>query len=120
MYRVVVGGIGLFLAGLLAGEEFVVRYGIRGPLAALEDRAHIHLRQGVIRTLRVLVPATALPALVIGVGVAVMDRGTFAVAGAALLLGWLLVTVFGTVPINSHALEWDPDAPPANWKALVD
>jgi uncharacterized membrane protein len=120
MYRVVVEGIALFLAGLLAGEEFVVRYGIRGPLAALDDQAHIRFRQGIIRTLRVLVPATALPALVLGVGVAVMDRGPFAVAGAALLLGWLLVTAFGTVPINSGALEWDPDAPPAGWKALID
>lgn len=120
MYRVVVEGVGLFLAGLLAGEEFVVRYGIRGPLAALDDRAHLRLRQAIIRTLRVLVPATALPALVLGVGVAVMDRGAFAVAGAALLLGWLLVTVFGTVPINSGAMEWNPDAPPANWKALID
>jgi uncharacterized membrane protein len=119
VYRVV-EWIGLFLSGVLAGEEFVVRYGVRGPLAALDDPAHIRLRQGLIRSLRVLVPATALPALVVGLLVALVDRGAFAVAGAGLLLGWLLVTVFGTVPINAGALDWNPDAPPANWKALVD
>jgi uncharacterized membrane protein len=36
------------------------------------------------------------------------------------LLVWILVTLFGTVPINEAALDWRPDAPPANWRALVD
>ena len=119
MYRVI-EWVGLFLAGILAGEEFVVRYGVRGPLAALDDQAHIRLRQGLIGTLRVLVPATALPALVVGVVVALVDRGAFAFAGVGLLLGWLLVTVFGTVPINAGAMGWDPTAPPPNWRSLVD
>ena len=30
-----VGMVSVFFAGLLAGEEFVIRYGVRGPLAAL-------------------------------------------------------------------------------------
>jgi hypothetical protein len=30
------------------------------------------------------------------------------------------VRVVGTVPINSATLAWDVDAPPKNWKALVD
>ena len=37
----VVGMISVFFAGLLAGEEFVIRYGVRGPLASLEDGPHI-------------------------------------------------------------------------------
>lgn len=113
----------LFLAGLLAGEEFVVRYGVRGPLAALDDRAHIEFRQGLIRTLRVLVPAIFGPALAAGVAAAIAAG---AGPGAALrwaavlaLLGWALVTLFGTVPINSGALDWRPAAPPADWKALI-
>ena len=36
MHHGVIEFAALFLAGLLAGEEFVVRYGVRGPLAALE------------------------------------------------------------------------------------
>ena len=120
MFRVVVEFINLFLAGLLAGTEFVVRYGVRGPLAALNDRAHIELRLGLIRTLRVLVPALALPALLTGVVAAILAPAALRWAGVAALLLWLLVTIFGTVPINAAAIDWQPDAPPSNWKALVD
>jgi uncharacterized membrane protein len=124
VYRIVVEFVSLFLAGMLAGEEFVVRYGVRGPLAALDDRAHIQLRLGLIRTLRVLVPAIAVPAFVSGIAVAILDGtragAVFRWAGVLALLIWFLVTVFGTVPINEAAFEWHPDAPPSGWKALVD
>jgi uncharacterized membrane protein len=124
MYRALIEFVSLFLAGILAGEEFVVRYGVRGPLAALADRSHLEFRQGLIRTLRVLVPAIALPALIGAFAIAVIDGAAagaaFRWAGAAALLGWLGVTVFGTVPINTAAIEWRPDAPPADWKARVD
>jgi uncharacterized membrane protein len=124
MYRVVIEFIGLFLTGILAGEELVVRYGVRVPLAALDDRSHIQFRQGLIRTLRVLVPAIFLPAFAAGIAVAIL-AGTsagfaFRWAGVLALLSWFLVTLFGTVPINEGALDWRPDAPPGNWKALVD
>jgi uncharacterized membrane protein len=124
MIRLIVTSVGLFLAGLLAGEEVVVRYGVRGPLAALDDRAHILFRQGLIRTLRVLVPATAMPALVVGTALAILDGTTpgfaFRWAGVAALVVWLATTLFGTVPINEAALDWQPDAPPENWRALVE
>ena len=128
MYRVIIEYISLFLTGILAGEEFVVRYGVRGPLAALEDRSHIQLRQGLIRTLRVLVPAVFLPAFGSTIAVAVVDgtgagTGTgfaFRWAGVLALAVWFLVTVFGTVPINERAYEWQLDAPPSDWKAVVE
>jgi uncharacterized membrane protein len=124
MYRVVIECAGLFLAGILAGEEFVVRYGVRGPLAALDDHSHILLRQGLIRTLRILVPAIFMPAFASGIAVAILEgSGTgaaFRWAGVLTLLIWFLVTLFGTVPINEGAIEWQPDAPPRDWKALVD
>ena len=41
-------------------------------------------------------------------------------AGVLALLIWFLVTLFGTVPINTAALEWQPDEPPRDWRALVD
>jgi uncharacterized membrane protein len=123
MHHGVIEFAALFLTGLLAGEEFVVRYGVRGPLAALDDRAHIEFRQGLIRTLRVLVPAIFGPALAAGVAAAIA-AGTgpgVALRWAAVLalLGWALVTLFGTVPINSGALDWRSAAPPADWKALI-
>lgn len=124
MYRVVIEFAGLFLAGILAGEEFVVRYGVRGPLAALDDQSHIQFRQALIRTLRVLVPAIFMSAFVSGVAAAILD-GTgagfaFRWAGVLALVIWILVTLFGTVPINEAALGWRSDAPPSEWKALVD
>jgi len=124
MYHLVIESINLFLAGILAGEEFVVRYGVRAPLAAMDDTSHIQFRQGLIRTLRVLVPAIFLPAFVSGIAVAITDAtGTgfvFRWAGVLAWLIWILVTLFGTVPINERAIEWRPDAPPGNWKAIVD
>jgi uncharacterized membrane protein len=124
MYRVVIECAGLFLTGILAGQEFVVRYGVRGPLAALDDQSHILLRQGLIRTLRVLVPAIFLPAFASGIAVAILDDSVtgfaFRLAGVLALLIWFMVTLFGTIPINEGAVEWQPDAPPRDWKALVD
>lgn len=111
-------------SGLILGVEFVIRYGVRGPLAALPDRPHIQLRQGLIRTLRVLVPAIFLPAFAAGIALAIADgtrsRVAFRWAGVLALLVWFLVTLFGIVPVNEAAIEWSPDAPPGNWRALVD
>src|ERR1700685_3189123 len=69
----VLGFINAFGAGLLAGEEFVIRYGVRGPLGRLDQEPHIRMRQGLIRTLRILVPAILLPTLVSAVAVTVVD-----------------------------------------------
>ncbi len=122
----VLGFISVFGAGLLAGEEFVIRYGVRGPLARLEQEPHIRMRQGLIRTLRILVPAILLPTLLSAVAVTIVDG---AGAGAGLvfrcvailaLLAWVAITLRGTVPINEAALDWDPAAPPGDWRALVD
>ncbi len=116
--------VNLFVAGLLAGEELVVRVGVRGPLAGLEDRPHIEMRQALILRLRVVVPTIFLATLATGVAVVILVGGQAgAVARYAALLAlvvWLVVTAFGTVPINAAALEWDPDAPPADWKLQID
>ena len=120
----VLGFISVFGAGILAGEEFVIRYGVRGPLSRLDQEPHIRMRQGLIRTLRVLVPAILAPTLLSAVAVTVLDGadGGLALRCAAILalLAWVAVTLRGTVPINEAALDWDPAAPPGNWRALVD
>jgi uncharacterized membrane protein len=120
----VLGFINVFGAGLLAGEEFVIRYGVRGPLGRLDQESHIRMRQGLIRTLRVLVPAILVPTLLSAVAVTVADGAggglAFRCAAILALLAWVAVTLRGTVPINEAALDWDPVAPPGNWRALVD
>ncbi len=122
----IVGVLSAFFAGILAGEEFIVRYGVRGPIAALDDRAHIQIRQGLIRTMRVLVPSIYVLALASASAVTVLD-GTgshsgfvFRVSGVASLLVWIAVTLGGTVPINAAALDWDADHPPVSWRAQVE
>ena len=116
--------LALFLAGLLAGEEFVVRFGVRDAIATLDDVAHLQVRQALIVRLRVLVPALFVPALLAGIVATVAD-GTapglgWRCAGVAALVAWLAVTAAGTVPINSAVFDWDPVAPPAGWRVLVD
>jgi uncharacterized membrane protein len=124
MLQFILAFINLFFVGLLAGEEFVIRLGVRDTLLVLDDPSHIKLRQALIRTLRILVPTIMLPAIISGVTLAIVDatrRGcVFSWAGAIALLVFLAVTMFGTVPINARALEWNPNVPPHNWQSLIN
>jgi uncharacterized membrane protein len=118
-----IGLASVFFAGLLAGEEFVVRFGIRGPLASLPDGPHILMRQALIRTLRVLVPILYLLALLTTLGTAFVDGASYLpvrAAGVAALVSWSALTAGGTVPINAAVIEWDAAAPPADWRSHVD
>jgi hypothetical protein len=115
---------GLFFSGLLAGEEVLVRFGVRQPLTALGDAAHIQMRQGLIRSLRILVPATYIPTVALAALASMVDgagsAASFRWVALAALGIWTLATLFGTVPINAAALEWAPEAPPRDWKMLID
>jgi uncharacterized membrane protein len=118
-----IGLINLFFVGLLAGEEFTIRYGVRSPVASLADQPHILLRQALIRRLRILVPAVFGLAFLSGVAVTVMfgfDYGFgFRCAGLLALLTFITITLSGTVPINQATLTWNPAAPPDNWGTLI-
>ena len=100
----------------------MIRFGVRGPVANLGQNSHILLRQALIRTLRILVPAIYFPALLLGAatllgsqGLALVLRGAAVVA----LLGWLAATLGGTAPINQAVLRWDAAAPPADWLDVI-
>lgn len=120
---VIVGFINLFFIGILAGEEFTIRYGVRGPLASLDVQSHIRLRQALILRLRVLVPIIFGLAILSGLAVIIINGFGpgfgFRGAGLLVLISFILVTLFGTVPINAAALTWQPAAPPGNWRAQV-
>ncbi|HVP61327.1 MAG TPA: DUF1772 domain-containing protein [Myxococcaceae bacterium] len=113
----------VFLAGLLAGEELVIRYGVCGPVAGLEEHAQIRLRQALIRRLRILVPIVLFAVVPSGVAVVILGgidrRETFAGIGVACLIAFLAITLGGTVPIDQATLTWDPAAPPRDWRQLV-
>ena len=67
--------INLFFAGILAGIEIVIHYGLRGPAEALDEQSQIQLRQALVLKLRILVPAFFLPMAVSGIAVTVLDGG---------------------------------------------
>jgi uncharacterized membrane protein len=113
--------VNLFFGGLLAGVEVVVRFGVRAPMAALPDLPHLQLRQGLIKTLRVLVPSIYVPTFLTGIAVAVTsDPGTATRwVGVAAMVVWTATTFAGTAPLNQALAEWDPEAPPADWRAVI-
>lgn len=123
MYQIIIEFVSIFLGGILAGEEFVVRYGVHVSLAKLDEPSQIRVRQALILKLRLLVPAIFLPTAISGVAVLIMSGSEpgfgFRWAGVLALLIFILTTLIGTVPINKGALAWNPDAPPRNWKLLV-
>lgn len=114
----------VFFAGILAGIEFVVHYGLHAPAEVLDEQSQLQLRQALVLRLRVLVPAFFLPTAVSGIAVTALDGGApgfwLRCAGVLAMLVWVLIRVVGTVPINSATLTWQPSAPPQNWKALVN
>jgi Domain of unknown function (DUF1772) len=116
--------LGLILAGILAGEELIVRYGVHPALGALEDeRMAVSARQALVRRLRIVVPAIMVPAVLLGLAVLI-----FGGSGPGLnlrwmatmaLVGFVALSFLGTVPINIRVNGWDPEAPPEDWKAVV-
>jgi hypothetical protein len=115
--------VGVFFAGMLAGIEVAIHYGVGRRVAGLDDRAQIQLRQALVLRLRVLVPVFFVPTALLGVAVAILDGATsgvwFRCAGLVALLVWAVTRVIRTVPINSATLTWDPGRPPSSWATMV-
>jgi len=116
--------LNLLSAGVLAGFEIAVHYGLGAPPESLREDAQIVLRQIMVLRLRILAPALFLPTLVFGMAIAVRERhdGGQLLRSVVLcgLFLWIVIRVARTVPVNSATLEWKPDAPPQNWRELVE
>ena len=108
--HIILDFINLFFAGMLAGIEFVIHYGLRGPSEALDDHAQLQLRKALVMRLRVLVPAFFAPTAVLGIALTVLNANTpgfeFRCAAVLAVCIWILIRVVGTVPINSATAEW--------------
>ena len=115
--------INLFFAGMLAGIEFVIHYGIQAGSEALDNLSQFKLRQALVLRLRVLVPAFFVPMAISGIAVAFLDSGApgfwLRAVGLLSMLIWILIRIVGTVPINSATLTWKADAPPKDWKEQI-
>ena len=114
----------VFFAGLLAGALFVIDYGVGPAVAAvLDDQSQIQMRQALILRLRVLVPAIFVLAILLGIAITVLDGidpgFAFRLAGLLVVLTSFLLTLLGTAPINSAVFDWQPSAPPKNWRTLI-
>ena len=116
MNHVTLAFVNLFFAGMLAGMEFVIHYGLSTSAETLDERSQLQLRQALVRRLRVLVPAFFAPTALTGIAVTVLDTTMpgfwFRCAALLALLLWVVIRVIGTVPINSATLAWQRDAPP--------
>lgn len=113
----------LVLVGLLAGEEFVVRWGVQPALTALPDDAHVRARIALVRSLKVVVPILMAPTVLASVVVLVVagaDAGLgWRIAGTVALGVFVAASFLGTVPINIGVNDWDSAAPPPDWKRVV-
>jgi multisubunit Na+/H+ antiporter MnhB subunit len=113
----------LFCAGVLAGTEFIVRFGVRAPIATLAEQPQIQLRQALVYRMRFLVATVFLLTTGSGIAVTIVDGAApglgFRCAALAAIVVWAVTTFTGTVPINSAIITWQPDAPPATWRTLV-
>ena len=113
----------LLFAGLLAGFEVGVHYGIAAPPASLGDAEQIILRQALIRRLRVLAPALFFPCFLLTLLIAFQERHQSGPwlrwAAAAALLLWIGIRIVRTIPVNSATLEWNPKAPPPDWHSSI-
>jgi hypothetical protein len=123
MIHAIVEFLNLFFAGVLAGEEFVICYGVRTVVAVLDQEPQIRLRHALIRRLRALVPATFIPTALSAAAAMSLD-GTGAgfrlrCLAALGLLVWVATTLLGTFPINKGTLTRRPDPPRNNWRFLV-
>src|SRR5690348_876516 len=102
--------VNVFFAGMLAGIEFVIHYGLRAPSEILDEQSQLKLRQALVLRLRVLVPAFFVPTAITGIGLTILDGTSpgfgLRYAGLFALLIWILIRVVGTVPINSATLSW--------------
>lgn len=113
----------LVLVGLLAGEETIVRWGVQPALRSLPDDAHLRARIALVKRLKVVVPILMVPAVLASIALVVVAGGSdglaWRIAGAAALLVFVLASFLGTVPINIGVNDWDPAAPPADWRGVV-
>ena len=112
----------LFLIGVLAGEELIVRYGLHPALSRLDDHAHLVARQALVRRLRVVVPIVMLPAAALAVtALAVVSGPGLGLRWASLIamVVFLLLSFLGTVPLNIKVDGWRADAPPPGWQAVI-
>ena len=113
----------VLLAALLVGAMFGVWLMLNPARRAAG--LYITLHQQGIRTLNTSLPAFGAANVVLSLAAAVLARGessrcVLMLATAVCFMAAGLITRFRNQRINATVSTWKSDAPPANWKDVID
>ncbi|MGW7387106.1 anthrone oxygenase family protein [Streptomyces sp. NPDC054794] len=117
--------VGLVCTGLFTGFLVAVLV-FELSLRRFDASVYTQVRQVELLRLDDLASATLLPALLLTAVLAVTavkarDRVFWlTLAAFALLLSVLVTTVVFNLPINSHQMHWNVQAPPTDWACVRD
>lgn len=123
MIRQVILFLTLLLVGILAGTAFGVCV-VFNP-DGLSAQAYVEHQQLAIRGVHYLIPTLASLAILATFTSASLHKTnraqffTLLIAGVLLVIAGLM-TLYGTLPINSEVREWKLNAIPANWTDYRD
>ncbi|MFG2513893.1 anthrone oxygenase family protein [Streptomyces sp. NPDC048584] len=110
------------VVGVMVGVEFSVAFVMNRIFNALpEDSGQLARAHGG-RMLGAVMPVWYIGSVVLAAVWALADRhGTgLVVAGAALLVVSVIMSVLLLVPINNRGKTWTPENRPADWKQQMD
>jgi uncharacterized membrane protein len=110
------------IVGFTASAEFASFAFVHPVIGRLEPGNHIRVEQGLLRTFGRVMPALMPLSAVVTVAYAAADDGGGGDAlrwvAAGLVLTSVVTTLAVNVPINAATSRWDPEQPPADWRAI--
>ena len=113
----------LLFAGVLAGCEIGIHYGVGSPPLIIGDTASLQVRQAAGRRLRILIPGLFLPTAITAVMITIREGAApyarLRWMALLCLAVWIGTRAFVTVPVNSAVLDWPASSPPAGWKDRI-
>ncbi|MFI0790502.1 anthrone oxygenase family protein [Streptomyces lydicus] len=111
------------VVGLMVGVEFAVAVFVNPILDRLPNDGGLDARSDGARILGRVMPFWYIGSVVLGAAWAVLGRGDtgapLVVAGTALLVLSVVMSILLLVPINSRVATWSHEGVPADWKQQV-
>ncbi|MFE9249370.1 DUF1772 domain-containing protein [Streptomyces sp. NPDC007088] len=110
----------IVVTGVMVGVEFAVAVFVNPILDRLPDNGGLNARSDGARVLGRAMPVWYFSSLVLGAvwaGVSWGEDGAgYVVAGAALLVSSIVLSVLLLVPTNSRSAKWSAEGPPEDWR----
>ncbi|MFD5265423.1 anthrone oxygenase family protein [Streptomyces sp. NPDC058335] len=112
--------ITIVVVGLMVGVEFAVAVFVNPIFNRLPDDARLAAHSEGARVVGGVMPIWYISSLALGMAWAALawggDGASSVVAGDALLVVSVVMSVLLLVPINSRAKTWSQEGAPADWK----